>query len=288
MAHRLFVALRPPPAVRLQLAATMVGVPGARWQDDAQLHLTLRFVGTVDRHQAEDIATALSGVVAPAPTVALAGVGRFERRGRTEAVWAGVTPHDAVAALHRKVDHALVRCGLEPERRAYLPHLTLARFSRSASPDGIERWLADHAALASPPFTLGRLILFESRLGGEGARYEAVTAWPLGGTGSRPDVLTRRTGEREAMPANQLEIDDSTVFDNVDAEQVEFTAEVDGDDVDFVVQYDVLEALSGDPPEGDAADTFNRFSDAISEAALSALSRNPSANPVIVSENDLE
>ena len=57
---------------------------------------------------------------------------------------------------------------------------------------------------------------------------------------------------------------------------------------EFVVQYDVLEALSGDPPEGDAADTFNRFSDTIVEAALAALARNPDANPVIVSENDLE
>ena len=90
------------------------------------------------------------------------------------------------------------------------------------------------------------------------------------------------------MPASQLEIDDSSVFDNIDAEQVEFTGEVDGDDVEFVVQYDVLEALSGDPPEGDAVDTFNRFADAITEAALSALSRNPNATPVIVSENDLE
>jgi hypothetical protein len=90
------------------------------------------------------------------------------------------------------------------------------------------------------------------------------------------------------MPATQLEIDDASVFDNIDAEQVEFTGEVDGEEREFVVQYDVLEALSGDPPEGDAQDTFNRFADTIVEAALSALARTPDANPVIVSENDLE
>ena len=50
--HRLFVALRPPAVVRQQLLAAMQGVPGARWQDDDQLHLTVRFVGDVDRHQA--------------------------------------------------------------------------------------------------------------------------------------------------------------------------------------------------------------------------------------------
>jgi hypothetical protein len=90
------------------------------------------------------------------------------------------------------------------------------------------------------------------------------------------------------MAATRIEIDDATVFDNIDAQQVEFSGEVDGDEYEFVVQYDVLEALSGDPPEGDAADTFNRYVDSITEAALSALSRNPDTNPVIVSENDLE
>ncbi|MFL0414912.1 DUF1488 family protein [uncultured Sphingomonas sp.] len=90
------------------------------------------------------------------------------------------------------------------------------------------------------------------------------------------------------MAASQIEIDDSSLLDNIDAEQVEFTAEVDGDDYEFVVQYDLLEALSGDRPDGDAIDTFNRFIDQIGDAALSALSRNSDANPVIVSENDLE
>ena len=43
--HRLFVALRPPRATREQLLDAMGGVPGARWQSDDQLHLTLRFIG---------------------------------------------------------------------------------------------------------------------------------------------------------------------------------------------------------------------------------------------------
>lgn len=90
------------------------------------------------------------------------------------------------------------------------------------------------------------------------------------------------------MAANQIEIDDSSLLDNIDAEQVEFSAEVDGDDFEFVVQYDLLEALSGDRPDGDAIDQFNRFVDSISEAALAALARNSDATPIIVSENDLE
>ncbi len=177
--HRLFVGLRPPRAIREQLLALMGGVTGARWQDDAQLHLTLRFIGEVERPIAEDIAIALSNVHYPPIPVVLAGVGQFDRRGRPNALWAGVRPHDALAGLHKKVDQAIVRCGLAPERRAYLPHITLARMNASTGP--IDRFLESQAGLASAPFVLDHFLLFESTLGGEGAIYEAVERYPLRG-----------------------------------------------------------------------------------------------------------
>lgn len=90
------------------------------------------------------------------------------------------------------------------------------------------------------------------------------------------------------MANSQLEIDTNSVLDNIDAELVEFTADVDGEDYEFAVQYDLLEALSGDRPDGDGADMLNRFIDQVSDAALSALSRNSDATPIVVSESDLE
>jgi 2'-5' RNA ligase len=179
--HRLFVALRPPPMIRAMLAETMDGVPRARWQDDEQIHLTMRYIGEVDRRVAEEIVLALGHIHAAPIEVALAGVGGFDKKGRVDALWAGVAPHDALAALHRKIDHALVRLGLEPEGRAYIPHITLARLSRNAGfgPE-IDQWLATHAALASPIFRLEHLTLFESHLGGEAAQYEVIERWPLG------------------------------------------------------------------------------------------------------------
>lgn len=175
--YRLFVALRPPPAIRAALASLMEGVPGARWQDDEQLHLTLRYIGEVDRRLAEDAAVALSAIVAPPVVLRLDGIGRFERRGRANALWAGVAPHDAIAALHRKIDRALVRVGLAGEPRAYLPHITLARLGASTAP--VEPWLARHAGLASEPFEIAHFGLYESHLGSEGARYEAIARWSL-------------------------------------------------------------------------------------------------------------
>jgi len=187
---RLFVALRPPPPIRQLLLAATGGVPGARWQDDDQLHCTLRFVGDVDRPQAEDLAAALAGLHAPAPRVRIAGVGRFEHKGRTDTLWAALAPTDALHHLARKVDQACVRAGLAPERRAYLPHVTLARLPRSMgmAPE-IQGWLAVHAGLASPVFAMPHLILYESHLGRDGASYAPVMRWPLAPPAEPPQVM---------------------------------------------------------------------------------------------------
>lgn len=181
--HRLFVALRPPRVIREHLLGLMGGVPGARWQVDEQLHLTLRYIGEVETHAAEDVAIALESVRHAPVELQLAGSGMFDdSRGRPNAVWAGVAPREPLAALHRKVDQAIVRAGLEPERRAYLPHITLARMSGSAGP--VDRWLAEHAALASESFMIDAMFLYESRLGHGGASYEPVARYPL--TGASP------------------------------------------------------------------------------------------------------
>lgn len=174
--HRLFVAIRPPRAMRQRLLAAMGGVPGARWQSDDQLHLTLRFIGEVERPCAEDVAAALGAVHHPRFAIALDGVGQFDRRGRVEALWAGVTPHAPLKALHNKVDHALVRLGLPPEGRAYLPHITLARFSRVGGP-------VSRIPFAAPPAggeeEVHEFCLYESTLGGEGAIYTIAARYPL-------------------------------------------------------------------------------------------------------------
>ena len=175
--HRLFVALRPPRAMRAQLLDSMGGVPGARWQSDDQLHLTLRFIGEVDRPQADDIAAALGAVNRPRPTIALAGVGAFDRKGLVHTLWAGIAADEALKQLHDRVERAVVRSGRAADQRAFKPHITLARLNRQAGP--VEPFLVRAAGLASAPATIDAFILFESRLGSEGASYEAIARYPL-------------------------------------------------------------------------------------------------------------
>ena len=125
--HRLFVAIRPPEPIRDLLIDAMDDSADFRWQDEEQLHLTLRFVGEVERPIATDLADALgrvrgdrSSCASPAPGASSSAI--------SGALWAGVEPKPPLAALAAKIERVCQSVGLEPERRAFHPHITLARW----------------------------------------------------------------------------------------------------------------------------------------------------------------
>ena len=175
--HRLFIAIRPPEPIRDLLLDAMDESADFRWQDEEQLHLTLRFIGEVERPFAEDLAAALRTVRAPAFEVAIRGVGRFEQR-NSGILWVGVEPKAPLAALAAKVERACLAAGLQPERRAFHPHITLARW-RGRRTREVAAFLERNSALASPPFSIAAFSLFESHLSRHGAHYEEATRYPL-------------------------------------------------------------------------------------------------------------
>lgn len=174
--HRLFVAIRPPEHIRGQLLGLMGGLHDLRWQNDNQLHLTLRFIGEVGRPMADDIAAELGRIRFNRFAIALDGIGRFEKR-RQGALWAGLRPKAQLKSLAAKVERACQAAGVEPEQRAYRPHITLARWNGRAP--SLDRFVERHGGLTSEPWEVGEFILFESRLGQGGAHYEPVERYSL-------------------------------------------------------------------------------------------------------------
>ena len=175
--HRLFVAIRPPEAIRDLLIDAMDDSPDFRWQDEEQLHLTLRFVDEVDRPVANDLADGLARVRAQPFDVRISGLGRFEQRS-SGALWAGVEPKEPLAALAAKVERVCQQVGLEPERRAFHPHITLARWKGRRTRE-VQDFLERKRGVASDPFSVDRFMLFESRLSRHGAHYEEVASYAL-------------------------------------------------------------------------------------------------------------
>lgn len=175
---RLFVGLDLPEDLRLTLGLLRAGINGARWVPPENFHITLRFIGEADRHQAADLDDALADIDVPAFDLAFHGVGSFASRGRLRAIWAGLESSGALVHLHDKVERASVRAGFAEEQRKFKPHVTLARLK--GTPEfAAQRFLEDHAGFTTRPFTVDRFVLFESTLGGEGAHYTPVCRYPL-------------------------------------------------------------------------------------------------------------
>ena len=174
---RLFAALQIPEDVRERLVALQGGVPGARWANSDQMHLTLRFIGEVDGDVAHDIDDALTGIRAPSFTLELAGVGEFGGK-NPRALWAGVRPNEALLHLQKKIETALQRIGLPSESRKFSAHVTLARM-KGAPREKVVQFLTHHALFASGPFPVAHFVLFSSQLSHSGSIYHAERVYPL-------------------------------------------------------------------------------------------------------------
>jgi len=175
---RLFVAITPPESIRQRLKLLSAGVPKAKWSKLENLHLTLRFIGDVDGRTFGDIVDGLGQVSVPTFALQIAGVGQFGEGHRVDTLWAGVKPNEALTRLQGKIETALQRLGLEPERRKFHPHVTLARL-RGAPEARVAQFLADNAPLLSPPFPVEQYVLFSSYLARSGAIHQPEAVYAL-------------------------------------------------------------------------------------------------------------
>ena len=181
---RLFVALDLPDEIRDNLAGLANGLPGARWLPPENLHLTLRFIGEVDGHDAHDIDEGLAAIRMPQFELKLSGVGIFGEGRKLRALWAGVEANPELTRLHDKIEQAVIRAGQPPESRRFKPHVSLARFKNNGTgpaPDKMQAYLSEHALFKCEPFVVEGFTLFSSFLSSSGAIYRPEADYPLEG-----------------------------------------------------------------------------------------------------------
>jgi 2'-5' RNA ligase len=175
---RLFVALGLPEDVRQELAGLRRGLPDARWVAEDNYHITLRFIGGVTGATAEDVDDALMGVEAPAFTFHLKGVGHFGPLQKARMLWAGVEENPMLVHLRNKIESALVRIGLPPEDRKFVPHVTLARI-KGETGHHLANILAEHNTYRSAEIEANAFTLYRSHTKHDGAVYEPLADYPL-------------------------------------------------------------------------------------------------------------
>jgi 2'-5' RNA ligase len=176
---RLFVGIEFPPELKLRLSLLSTGMPGARWVDAGNFHLTLRFIGEVGRDVAADIDEALGRLRARRFTLQLAGVGIFGGD-KPRQLWVGVEREPELVSLRVKIEQALIRIGLDPEPRKFVPHVTLARL-RDPALDELGDFLAANARFRAAPLPVEHFSLIASFPTKAGSIYEDQADYPLSG-----------------------------------------------------------------------------------------------------------
>ncbi|BCH57918.1 RNA 2',3'-cyclic phosphodiesterase [Agrobacterium vitis] len=174
---RLFTALEIPRNVALSLSLLRGGLPGARWIDVENYHITLRFIGDIDGRTADEIVDRLDRIDRPEFQLSLNGIGSFGSK-KPHSIWAGVTPHPQMTALQGEIERICQRVGLPPDPRKFTPHVTLARL-KSSRLDDVVHYLSGRGNFQTAPFFVPRFVLMSSKESVGGGPYLKEEIFPL-------------------------------------------------------------------------------------------------------------
>ena len=176
---RLFAGIELPEDIRDLISDLEMPLPGVRWIDNDNLHLTLRFFGDIDNGQARELSSFLGGIDVPAFEMRLNGLGTFGGND-PRTLWAGVEASEPLSSLARACERAARWAGFKPEGRAFKPHVTIARFHKPRI-DALTRFLTRHGRFGSAPFMVSRFVLYSARPMVGGGPYVVEEAYPLSG-----------------------------------------------------------------------------------------------------------
>jgi 2'-5' RNA ligase len=174
---RLFTALEIPKSAAMSLSLLRGGVPGARWIDRENFHITLRFIGDVDHRTADEVVESLDRVRRQQFMLTLSGTGFFGNK-KPHSIWAGVQPSAELNLLHADLERICQRMGLAPEPRKFTPHVTLARL-KNARVDDVVHYLTGRGDFQALPFAVPRFVLMSSRNSVGGGPYVVEEEYPL-------------------------------------------------------------------------------------------------------------
>jgi len=182
---RLFAAIPMNGAVQDALSALLMRYRKTdwpvKWVRSEGLHITVKFLGSVEAERTGAIADALADASAGTPALpfTLREVGAFPGFARARVLWAGLESETALELLVDRVERRCAALGFAVEGRPFRPHVTLGRLRDgarlpTAAIHELEREIPSGSCVAD------RLVLFESVPGSGGSTYTPRATFPLG------------------------------------------------------------------------------------------------------------
>lgn len=175
---RLFTGIEIPPEIGLTLSTYRGGLPGARWIEPEDYHITLRFIGDIDERVADEVYAILGESRRRNPlTITIDGLDTFGGA-KPRAVYARISGNDELADLQAEQERMMRQIGLAPETRKFTPHVTLARL-KNVSPIDVAEYMTVRGHFPKLTFTTDRFALYSSRASMGGGPYVIEAAYPL-------------------------------------------------------------------------------------------------------------
>jgi 2'-5' RNA ligase len=163
-----------------RLEAECRGARGARWARVEGMHVTLKFIGEVTAEKVEEIKKELAGVRSAAVVeMSFRGVGFFPNAKHPRVFWAGIEATPNLAEMAAEIETRLERLGIPRERRAFRPHLTLARFKSEEGLPKLHEAIEKAGAMEFGSTKSGEFHLYESKLMRGGAVYTRLATFSL-------------------------------------------------------------------------------------------------------------
>jgi 2'-5' RNA ligase len=155
----------------------------ASWARDANLHLTLKFLGEIPTASVADFSKAVSLAVNQVQpfSLRLEQTGIFPTHGQPRVLWIGINdPSTQFAELHARLEEESSQVGFPRETRPFHPHLTIARLRHA---DNARALAATHKQMEFEPMdvAVAELLVIRSELGSEGSKYTVVSRHALFG-----------------------------------------------------------------------------------------------------------
>ena len=175
---RLFIAIPLPKGIKQQLLDLQQPIDGMRWQPQEQMHLTLKFVGEVDKTTASELQEELDKIDHTEFSITIAGIGYFPEGKQPKVVWAGIKKNVVLEKLHQKVEDHCETIGIAPENRPYKPHVTIARI-KSTSKRAVTSFINKHKKFTLSEIPVNEFVLYESKLHPDGASHHQLQTYLL-------------------------------------------------------------------------------------------------------------
>ena len=199
---RLFVALDIDEAIRERIRGFINELralaPNVRWVSTESLHITLKFIGEQPETKLSAIEDVLAKVSAVSMRISFGGWGFFPATKSSRVFWIGVDAGTELTQLANQIEEALVPLGIEKEKRAFSPHITVARAKGGSGAPGRQKGDRPNqsfaavqkrlAGIPSPEFgtmTTREFFLYRSQLSSQGSRYTKMARFALQSQGEQ-------------------------------------------------------------------------------------------------------